>query len=95
MQSNAAAEAAEAEAASHGDSKTPSDERLPGTPLVCYECIRHTMELLEVLLASSADVRDFFILLAYGLARVRDKESFFNLDLVDRCFNLVNGKPIN
>jgi hypothetical protein len=66
--------------------------------LACFECIRNAMELLETLLATSADVRDMFIqqhgfhLLSYSLTRVSDIELFVNIDLVDRCFNLVQGK---
>jgi hypothetical protein len=68
--------------------------------LACFECIRNAMELLETLLATSADVRDMFIqqhgfhLLSYSLTRVSDIELFVNIDLVDRCFNLVQGKNI-
>ena len=69
----------------------------------CFACIHKTLELLEVLLCSSADARDLFLqehgfhLLAYSLARVglgssSASSSFINRDLVDRCFDLVQGE---
>lgn len=73
----------------------------------CFACIHKALELLEVLLFLSADARDLFLqehgfhTLAYSLARVgafspssSSSSSFINTDLVDRCFNLVQGRLV-